>query len=173
MKRATLGLSEEHTPTSTEWFGMKVGCWHWFVFRNFWAHSAKLSCWPWTVKTFKTNHHKNQHQPANCQRAAVCHVLLFFFVSCRWGRSLQTFFLEFKFHGLLHNMYQYVILFAILVRHWKTTSCSEGASAAHLEGPLLRKTPNSCEKPCSDQCPTQYSVAVVIMAPSTTLLDCN
>lgn len=78
MKRATLGLSEEHTPTSTEWFGMKVGCWHWFVFRKFWAHSAKLSCWPWTVKTFKTNHHKNQHQPANCQRAAVCHVLLFF-----------------------------------------------------------------------------------------------
>mmetsp|Transcript_48386 Transcript_48386/g.79662 ORF Transcript_48386/g.79662 Transcript_48386/m.79662 type:complete len:86 (+) Transcript_48386:191-448(+) len=36
------------------------------------------------------------------------------------------------------------------------------------KNPGIMKTLNSCEKPCSDQCPTQYSVAVVIMAPSTT-----
>jgi len=90
MKRATFGLSEEHTTSSTEWFGMKVDCWHWFVFRSFWAHSAKLRCCPWTVVTFKTNHPKKSISAG--QLSTHSRLSRFFFVSCRWGRSLQTFF---------------------------------------------------------------------------------
>ena len=155
MKRATFGLSEEHTTSSTEWFGMKVGCWHWFVFRSFWAHSAKLRCCPWTVVTFKTNHPKKSISAG--QLSTHSRLSRFFLSVAGEADRCRHFFLEFKFHGLLHNMYQYVISFCNTRKtlkddqlHWGCVSCSPWGSVTEedpefLREALLRSMPNAVQ----------------------------